>query len=517
MTKVRAAAPAKIETALQKQAGPGNGRGAAGAAGRDTGPARAARLFGELGVSGLSWFGGRIQEEFLRELRGREGARAYREMSLNDPTVGSVLYTMEALARGVPWSIEAADDSPEAQMIRDFVHGALFQDMHQSWANVLSEILTKLVYGWSYFEVVFKRREGEQEDAARRSRFTDGRLGWRKWAIRGQDTLDRWELDEHDGIQGLWQAPPLGRLGAGGRGGVIFIPIGKALLFRTRTERNNPEGRSILRNAYRPWYFKKRVEEIEGIGIERDLAGLPVLVPPEDLELWNEGDAEMVTLKAAAEKLIRNIKRDKQEGVLLPHGWELKLLSTGSRRQFDTTAIIERYDTRIALTVLADFVLLGHQVVGSFALHADKTHLFALTLGGLLDQVQEVINAHAIPDLIAFNGWPRALAPRLRHGDFEKPDLAALATFVTTLTSAGLIRADPELERRLRELGDLPALPEGAPPIPVALRARSLRLRRQEEALVGALLGIRQDLAHIVALDKARHAGRRRRRYPAAR
>ena len=50
----------------------------------------------------------------------------------------------------------------------------------------------------------------------------------------------------------------------------------KCLLFRTQTHKNNPEGRSILRNAYRSWYFKKRIEEIEGVGIERDLAGIPI-------------------------------------------------------------------------------------------------------------------------------------------------------------------------------------------------------------------------------------------------
>ena len=31
----------------------------------------------------------------------------------------------------------------------------------------------------------------------------------------------------------------------------------QALLFRTKSRKDNPEGRSILRNAYRPWYFKE--------------------------------------------------------------------------------------------------------------------------------------------------------------------------------------------------------------------------------------------------------------------
>ena len=60
-------------------------------------------------------------------------------------------------------------------------------------------------------------------------------------------------------------------------------------------------------------------------------------------------------------------------------------MSTGGRRQFDTNAIIERYDTRMAMTVLADFIFLGHQSVGSFALSSDKTELFSMAIGAYLD------------------------------------------------------------------------------------------------------------------------------------
>jgi hypothetical protein len=35
------------------------------------------------------------------------------------------------------------------------------------------------------------------------------------------------------------------------------------------------------------------------------------------------------------------------------------------------------------MTVLADFVLLGHQQVGSFALSSDKTKLFSMAVGSI--------------------------------------------------------------------------------------------------------------------------------------
>ena len=33
----------------------------------------------------------------------------------------------------------------------------------------------------------------------------------------------------------------------------------------------------MLRNSYRSWYYKKRLEEFESVGVERDLAGLPMV------------------------------------------------------------------------------------------------------------------------------------------------------------------------------------------------------------------------------------------------
>jgi hypothetical protein len=108
-----------------------------------------------------------------------------------------------------------------------------------------------------------------QKDGKTRSKYTDGKIGWRKMPIRSQETLQRWVFDESGGNMGMVQlAPP--------KYETTFLPIEKCLLFRSTTIKNNPEGRSFLRNAYRPWFYKKRLEEIEGIGIERDLAGLPV-------------------------------------------------------------------------------------------------------------------------------------------------------------------------------------------------------------------------------------------------
>lgn len=412
--------------------------------------------FAEIGRTGLQQWGGFVREEFLRELQGRRGMLTFREMSLNDATIGAILFAFKYLTRPVLWRVDQAPDTgTKGEEVAEFIDGALFKDMSWSWWQTLNEILSMLVYGWAFFEVVFKRRGGPVRDPKTRSKFSDGKIGWRKWAPRGQDTLVRWELDDHDGIQGMHQQ-------AFPRFQQVFLPIQKALLFRTDTERNNPEGRSILRTAYRSFYYKRRIQEVEGIGIERDLAGLPMLTPPEKVDIWNTQAPEMVALKQEAERVVRSIRRDEQEGIVKPHDWKLELLTTGGTRQFDTSAIISRYDQRIAMSVMADFLLIGHQRVGSFALMSSKTKLFATALGGFLAGIRDVVNRHAIPQLVALNGWPGELVPTLEFGDIETVDLKDLGAYVQNLAGAGLLFPDKELERHLRAQGNLPPPEEGA-------------------------------------------------------
>lgn len=43
--------------------------------------------------------------------------------------------------------------------------------------------------------------------------------------------------------------------------------------------------------------------------------------------------------------MVRGVRRDEREGLVLPGGFKMELLSTGGSRQFDTNAIIDRYDT----------------------------------------------------------------------------------------------------------------------------------------------------------------------------
>ncbi len=401
----------------------------------------------EIGRTGAKHYGGIFYEEFLLELRGIRGVRVYEEMSENDDVCGAILFAIKMLIRQASWSIRAASSIAVDKRAAEFVESCL-HDMQSTWTDTVSEILSFLIYGWSVHEIVYKRRMGHKKNPQLESKFDDGLIGWQKLPIRCQESLYQWEFDDNDNLTAFVQMPAP-------KFDIIRIPVEKLLLFRTESRKDSPEGRSILRNAYRSWYFKKRIQEIEGIGIERDLAGFPVLIAPESVDVWSKSNAALLNM---CNDFVSNIRRDAMEGLTIPAGWELKLLSTGGSRQFDTSKIIERYDTRIAMTVLADFLFLGHEQTGSWALSSDKTELFSMAIGAYLDMICEVFNRKAIPALIEMNrkSFSSAEYPTLIHGDIETQNLAELGTFLKDMTGIGLITPDDELEKYLREQANLP-------------------------------------------------------------
>ena len=414
-----------------------------------------------IGSTGLKQSGGIVYEEFLPALRGDRGMRVFREMADNDPVCGAVLFAIKSLIRGVSFTVQAASDAPEAQDAKTFVEEVL-DDMSVPFDVVIAEACSMFEYGFAPMETIWKFRGGsDTQDSTRRSKYSDGKIGLRTISLRAQTTITNWIIDPVDGsIDGLRQQP-LDRQ-------AVDIPIEKLLLFRTSEDRNNPEGRSILRNAYRPWFFKRRIEEIEAVGVERDLAGLPVARIPSRY-MRSDASPEDRAVYEAYMQLVKRVKRDAQEGVIIPSDrdnngnliYDFSLLSAAGTRSFDTSKVIDRKSREIAMSVLADFIFLGQTGVGSFALSSNKTELFATAIGSFVKSICAVFNRHLFPRLWLLNGIDQEIMPMLQAGDLEAPDLERLGAFLDSLSRSGMtLFPDRELENHLRNAAGFPAAPE---------------------------------------------------------
>lgn len=420
-------------------------------------------ILAEVGGSGTKRWGGYIHEEWLRDLQGVKGRRMYREMMDNEAILAASITTFNSLLKQTPIRVEPADDSPSAKAAAEFVESCL-DDMEGGIGGVITSAMTMVGYGFAVLEKVYKIRKGPDYPQVFRSKHSDNRWGWRKFGLRKADSIDRWCFcEETDELRGCYQITPHD-------GKERFLQRDKFLLFRTRSATDNPEGYALLRPVYPSYYHAKNLRFVESVGVERNLAGLPVLELPPKIMHPSAG-AEAAAVRTKAEKYVRGIRRDSQDGLVLPSetgpdgkptGWRFRLLSGGGNKPADVDPIIRRYESRMAMTLLTEVMLLGSDQMGSYALSKDKTELLVVGLASLLETILDEINADAIPELCRLDGIPVEDQPRLTHGDIKAPNLADLAAFLQAMSGVGLMTPDDGAEKWARDLAGMPEAIESA-------------------------------------------------------
>ena len=240
----------------------------------------------ELGATGINRVGtwrATVEFDWQPELRtATQALKAFREIASNEPMAFAALQAIDLLLRQVEWRVEpyrpkrvdpnvgsATADverwKTEAAFVEECMH-----DLDRPWSSVVSEALTMVPFGFSLLEIVHKVRKGPNfKRPALSSEYADKKIGWAKFAPRAQESIWQWVYSEDGDLVAARQM-------AASDFKERVIPMQKCLHFRTRSWRDSPYGLSCLRGAWIPAYYLKRLREIEGIGVERDLTGMPV-------------------------------------------------------------------------------------------------------------------------------------------------------------------------------------------------------------------------------------------------
>ena len=147
----------------------------------------------------------------------------------------------------------------------------------------------------------------------------------------------------------------------------------------------------------------------------------------------------------------------------MPTGFKFGLIQGGSRNASVFDTVIKRHESRIGISLLGEFMLLGQEKVGSFALSSDKTDMFAMAMVAVLRRIEDVINRRLSPRLMRANGLPGACAPKFKFGDIERTDVLAFSQAIAGLVSASVLTPDNSIETYVREYLSLPPLGEVSP------------------------------------------------------
>jgi hypothetical protein len=173
-----------------------------------------------------------------------EALRLYRNIR-NDSTAKACLLCKELPIRSAKWWVQPASESEEDIQTAAFIEEALMRRMSITWDRFLREVCLKFAFGFVVHEKVFKEE--------------DGKIWLKKLAVRLPETLDRWEFDENGGPRAFNQLT----YDAKGKSVKARLPIEKIIIWTNRQEGSNLNGRSDLREVYRPWFAKDRLMRLQ--------------------------------------------------------------------------------------------------------------------------------------------------------------------------------------------------------------------------------------------------------------
>ena len=372
------------------------------------------RVYGSMGV---------LQEDYepLSDVAPTSGLETFKKMRLNDPIIGGIIFHIETVLRRVKYQLQGD--------INKYVKASLDE---RKILELVWDMPSVLIYGFFCGEKIWK--------ADNMVKLVD---------IAPRHPLSIEDVDDDY----VYQAPEDGE--------PVDIPRNKVVWFYVMSDCRYEYGISMLRNVYKPYYYKLRVEASEANSVDRDLSGLPVMTSPENFN-YAVADPDHPSYDATVKEtldwalgVVTNIRADSQQGVVKPFGWELELLrASGSATKADTSAMIKRYNTEICMGLLETFITAG---LGS-NLNASEAELHLQTFLTACDSISRVfakaLNEQVIPQICEYNGvdcdcWVEPL-PQTNY------NLKDLASYVARLVAQEVIEPNPVLEDSLLKIANLP-------------------------------------------------------------
>lgn len=386
----------------------------------------------EIGATGTTNFQGIIDtDEYVNDLSGSTLYTTVDKMRWSDASVQAALLMCELPICSAEWDIEAASNETQDEEIAEFVRNNLFNDLIIPWGDIIRQILLMLPYGSMVFEVVYKLTD-------------DGKIGWRKWAPRLPKTIQRWNVDKNGELESIEQSTY-----KNGIYQTVIIPAEKLMVFVHRREGDNYRGTSILRQAYKHWFFRDKYYKIDAVATERAGIGIPKIKLPDG---FTDDDYEN------AKKVGENLRGHEKAYVIYKDGWEVEMMDMKSGTNKSAKEMLEHHTREILKSVLVQFIDLGSSNTGSYALAKDQSKLFLIALDAIGKQIEDVINQE-IKKLVDYN-WNVEDYPKLTHSDLGIKDVEELSNAIQKLSLAGVITSDPHLEDYMRKVLKLPEKPE---------------------------------------------------------
>ena len=396
------------------------------------------------------------------KLIGERKYETYINMLANVSVVAaSVRYFLNLTARA-NWTFTPAPADTDEKYAK-LATEMLLKDPLTSWHRIVRRMALYRFYGFSLQEFTIRRRD-------------DGILTIDNIANRPQYTIKEWNYDAtRQNIIGVEQEAPV-------TGERLRIPMIRLLYLVDDTISDAPSGMGLLRHIVSATEALKRFEQLEGIGFESDLRGIPIGRAPLTRlrEMVKSGaitEDQRIKIEAPLREFLKNHVKTPELGLLLDshpyHAadeanrpstqkqWDMELLHNTSTSLEALARAIQRLNREIARVLGTEQLMLGEDIAGSFALSMDKTQSFILLVEGALKEMRDAVKRDLLYVLWLLNGYPMEMMPEPKTEAVAYQNVKDIAEALNKLALAGVPVApdDPALNQ-IRDLMGLNHTPE---------------------------------------------------------
>jgi hypothetical protein len=422
----------------------------------------------ELGHIGLPIFSGVTSSELQNDLNFPNSIKTFKKMQYHS-SISSALQLFSLIVSKARWKFIPPERATKKEIKQTKSMNEMMHDMDHTWSDFITEVMSTQLFGFCINEKVYRYRKPQNG-----SKYNDNIIGWKKLPIRTQETIDKFIMDtQGKEVMGVQQSPGKSTMGYYTGSDInIKLPKEKYLHFKTGRHRGDPFGKSPLIDAYTSWKYITVLEELEAVGVNKDLVGLPVFKIPAKY-LSSEASASEKATRAYYENAGRNLHMNRQSSVLLPSDtdpdskaelFKLELLSIDGKKGYDVTKIKQYYLNQIYTALMADLLIMGQSNTGSFALAEFKNSVTSAQAENMASMICDVINKDLVKQTYELNGWDFSRACTLDYDGLENFDLESLSKYVQRIASVGLFEVDRPLLNLVRESVGLDARPEDEEP-----------------------------------------------------
>lgn len=357
-------------------------------------------------------------KENMAELIPPTGLEKFRNMRFNDPVVGGLMLRIENIFKTAGYTVEGEN--------ADFIIGQL-KALPKGVIGLVQDMASALTYGFSINEKIWKSEGGV--------------INLKDVAPRHQLTIVEFLNDE---VVQSSASMPLSKC-------IHFVPISIC---------RNPLGVALLRQIYKPYYYKSSIEAAEAQGIDRELGGLPMMTAPEHFE-FIKADPEFAGYDPViaatldwAKSVVRDVRRDSSQGIITPAGWVLSLLQGKSSTGHETDLPIARLNTEIGVGLLENFAVMG--AFSSTNSSDMEGHIkdFRGTCDAWLALMADTINRQLIRDMCFFNNLKEI--PVFAFNKVDHESLMDMTAFLARLCQLNVVTPTTELETKMLNIAGLP-------------------------------------------------------------